>query len=163
MSQDKKRCPLMRKRRHKKQNAARRQKRVREDRRRQEASAQGKLIRELIARFASDHLIGKKIKNGELRKNLIEPPWNPPKGYEVTEVSMEDFSMEWLTAAGAQSDFALLQLHGGGYVGSRRITLIRRRFLTQPRRFAGCAKKAIAGTGFLWRGIPPEAGWRLHW
>ena len=55
MSQDKKRCPLMRKRRHKKQNAARRQKRVREDRRRQEASAQGKLIRELIARFASDH------------------------------------------------------------------------------------------------------------
>lgn len=120
MSQDKKRCPLMRKRRHKKQNAARRQKRVREDRRRQEASAQGKLIREMIARFASDHLIGKKIKNGELRKNLIEPPWNPPKGYEVTEVSMEDFSMEWLTAAGAQSDFALLQLHGGGYVGTMR-------------------------------------------
>ena len=43
-----------------------------------DASAQGTLVRELIARFTSDHLIGKKIKNGELRKKLTEPAWNVP-------------------------------------------------------------------------------------
>ena len=32
----------------------------------QEVSMQGAVMRELIARFTSDHLIGKKFKNGEL-------------------------------------------------------------------------------------------------
>ena len=85
-----------------------------------EANAQGTLIRELIARFTSDHLIGRKIKNGELRKKLVEPPWNVPNGFLLTELQMEAFTMEWLTAEHVQSERALLQLHGGGYVGTMR-------------------------------------------
>lgn len=46
-----------------------------------EASIQGTVIRELIARFTSDHLIGKKIKNGELRKKLMEPPGFPHRDF----------------------------------------------------------------------------------
>ncbi len=90
------------------------------DKTEQDASAQGRLIRELIARFASDHLIGKKIKNGEFRKNLTEPPWMVPGGFTKKEIQMEKFKMEWLTAGGGSPDRALLQLHGGGYVASMR-------------------------------------------
>ena len=46
------------------------------DKKEADASQRGIMIRELIARFTSDHLIGKKIKNGELRKKLVEPAWN---------------------------------------------------------------------------------------
>lgn len=83
-----------------------------------DASVQGTLIRELIARFTSYHLIGKKIKNGELRKKLAEPAWNVPEGFALTELQMESFAMEWLEPDRIDSDYVLLQLHGGGYVGT---------------------------------------------
>lgn len=82
-----------------------------------DASIQGTLIRELIGRFTSYHLIGKKIKNGEFRKKITEPAWNVPDGFTMTEIPMDTFAMEWLTQEGSVSDYALLQLHGGGYVG----------------------------------------------
>lgn len=85
-----------------------------------EASVQGTIIRELIARFTSDHLIGKKIKNGELRKKLVEPPWTAPQGYEMTEIAMGNFTMEWLEPETVKSQKVLLQLHGGGYIGAMR-------------------------------------------
>ena len=40
----------------------------------EEASFKGQLVRELIARVTSDHLIGQKFKNGEMRKKIVEPP-----------------------------------------------------------------------------------------
>ena len=86
----------------------------------QEASVQGTLIRELIARFTSDNLIGRKIKNGELRKKLVEPSWNVPEGFSMTEIKLETFTMEWLEPAKVNSDKVLLQLHGGGYIGAMR-------------------------------------------
>lgn len=85
-----------------------------------DASPRGMLIRELIARFTSDHMIGKKIKNGELRKKLIETPWTVPAGLHMEEIEMEQFQMEWLEADSQSSDMVLLQLHGGGYVGAMR-------------------------------------------
>ena len=36
-------------------------------------SIRGKVMRELIARVASDNLIGRKFKSGELRKKMTEP------------------------------------------------------------------------------------------
>lgn len=41
-----------------------------------EASIRGKVMRDLIARVTNEHLIGKKIKNGELRKRIsdVEAP-----------------------------------------------------------------------------------------
>lgn len=83
-----------------------------------DASIQGTLIRELIARFTSDHLIGKKIKNGELRKKLTEPAWNVPEGFTLTEMQTEAFALEWLEPDRIDSEYVLLQLHGGGYVGT---------------------------------------------
>lgn len=90
------------------------------EKRGREASAQGTLVRELIAHFASDHLIGKKIKNGEFRKKMTEPPWGVPDGFLLTEIKMDAFQMEWLASKRQNSKKVLLQLHGGGYIGSMR-------------------------------------------
>lgn len=92
----------------------------RKERLEQETSVQGTLIRELIARFTSDNLIGRKIKNGELRKKLMEPRWNVPEGFTVTELQMEKFTMEWLEPKKVNARKVLLQLHGGGYIGAMR-------------------------------------------
>ncbi len=88
------------------------------DKKEADASQRGIMIRELIARFTSDHLIGKKIKNGELRKKLVEPAWNVPDGFHMTQIDMDKFSMEWPEQG--NSNMTLLQLHGGGYVGAMR-------------------------------------------
>ena len=42
-------------------------------------SIRGKVMRELIARVASDNLIGRKFKSGELRKKMTEPEWRVPE------------------------------------------------------------------------------------
>lgn len=80
-------------------------------------------MRDLIARVTNDHLIGKKIKNGELRKKIgtAEPPWKCPDCFEMTVIEMEKFQMEFLTSKEKPNrDKIILQLHGGGYVGGMR-------------------------------------------
>ena len=39
-----------------------------------EASIAGNVMRDLIAHVTNDNLIGRKIKSGELRKKMVEPP-----------------------------------------------------------------------------------------
>lgn len=90
----------------------------------EEASFKGQLVRELIARVTSDHLIGQKFKNGEMRKKIVEPPWRCPAGFEMEEIHLPLFSMEYLTKTeGRREDRVLLQLHGGGYVGKSTIPI----------------------------------------
>ena len=43
-----------------------------------EASVKGRVVAEMLSHFTNDLKIGKKIKSGELRKRMIEPPWIPP-------------------------------------------------------------------------------------
>ncbi|MBO5523489.1 MAG: alpha/beta hydrolase [Roseburia sp.] len=88
-----------------------------------EASIRGRVMRDLIARVTNDHLIGKKIKNGELRKKIgtAEPPWKCPDCFEMTVIELEKFQMELLTSKEKPNrDKIILQLHGGGYVGGMR-------------------------------------------
>ncbi len=88
-----------------------------------EASIRGRVMRELIAHVTNDHLIGKKIKNGELRKKIgnAEPPWKCPECFTMTEVPMENFRMELLQPKEQpNTEKIILQLHGGGYVGAMR-------------------------------------------
>lgn len=85
-----------------------------------EASVRGKVVREMIARVTNDHLIGKRIKSGELRKRIgdVEPPWKCPDCFEMQIIDMGDFTMELLTPKeNSNRDKIILQLHGGGYVG----------------------------------------------
>ncbi len=134
-----------------------------------DASIQGTLIRELIGRFTSYHLIGKKIKNGEFRKKITEPAWNVPDGFTMTEIPMDTFAMEWLTQEGSVSDYALLQLHGGGYVG--KLHNAYRNFAHLYSQLgdgmsvltAGCWRKDMTERRSLWQEIPRAEGLRLRW
>lgn len=85
-----------------------------------ENSIQGKVLRELIAHFTSDNLIGRKIKSGELRKKLVEPPWKVPEHYTMSIIQRKTCTMEYLEAEVKNERMVLLQLHGGGYVGAMR-------------------------------------------
>ena len=101
-----------------------------------EGSLRGKILRDLIAHAANDHLIGKKVKNGELRRQLseTEPPWKCPDYFELTPIEMPDFKMELLQVKEGEvkkdnkegivltknNNMVILQLHGGGYVAPMR-------------------------------------------
>lgn len=80
-------------------------------------------MRDLIARVTNDHLIGKKIKSGELRKKIgtAEAPWKCPDCFQLTVIEMGAFQMELLDSReNPNRDKIILQLHGGGYVGGMR-------------------------------------------
>ncbi len=101
-----------------------------------EGSLRGKILRDLIAHAAKDHLIGKKVKNGELRRQLseTEPPWKCPDYFVLTPIEMPDFKMELLEVKEGEvkkdnkegivltknNNMVILQLHGGGYVAPLR-------------------------------------------
>lgn len=86
-----------------------------------EASIQGRVVRDMIAHFSSLNLIGRKLKSGELRKKMVEPPWKCPDIFTMTMIQMENFSMEWLELKERpNTDKVILQLHGGGYIGAMR-------------------------------------------
>lgn len=83
-----------------------------------ETSVRGRVIRDLIAHVTNTNLIGKKIKNGELRKKLEEPEWKCPDVFRHTAVQMRDFVMEYLEPReNPGCEKVILQLHGGGYIG----------------------------------------------
>ena len=86
-----------------------------------EASITGRVMRDMIAHFTNDNLIGRKIKSGEARKNMVEPPWKCPDIFNLTVIEMENFKMEWLELKeNPNEDKVILQLHGGGYIGAMR-------------------------------------------
>jgi acetyl esterase/lipase len=88
---------------------------------RHSVSVQGKVIGDLLSTITNELAIGKKIKSGELRKRLVEPPWRVPGCFSMTHIDMPDFSMKLLASVeNPNLDKVILQLHGGGYMGAVR-------------------------------------------
>lgn len=86
-----------------------------------EASIKGRVIAEMLSHLTNDFKIGKKIKSGELRKRLREPAWIPPACFNMTAIDMDNFTMKLLSLKeNPNSDYVILQLHGGGYTGAVR-------------------------------------------
>ncbi len=83
-------------------------------------SVKAKLVTDMIRFFTSQRMLGPKIQDGTLRKNLIEPPWRCPKDFLNLAVPMEDFEMELLTPRRGECGDVVLQLHGGGYIAKIR-------------------------------------------
>lgn len=106
-----------------------------------EVSVMGRVIRDMIAHVTNDNLIGRKIKTGELRKNLVEPKWHCPDCFYLEEIGMPHFKMEYLCRKESpRQDYVILQLHGGGYIGAMR---------NAYRTFAGLYCEASRGMGVL--------------
>ncbi|MCD8232151.1 MAG: alpha/beta hydrolase [Clostridiales bacterium] len=82
-----------------------------------ENTPQERVLRDLVARVYNDNLIGRKLKNGELRKKLSEPEWKVPAGYSLSVIEQQNFNMELLEPDEPSDRMIILQLHGGGYVG----------------------------------------------
>ena len=86
-----------------------------------EASVKGRVIADLLSHLTNDLQIGKKIKSGELRKRMKEPPWIVPDCFNMTHIELKNFSMKLLSLKENPSqDHVILQLHGGGYMGAVR-------------------------------------------
>lgn len=86
-----------------------------------ETSIRGKVVRDLIAHVTNDNLIGRKFKNGEIRKNLVEPPWKCPDCFTMSKIELPNFTMELLESKeNPNQEKIILQLHGGGYIGAMR-------------------------------------------
>ena len=86
-----------------------------------EASVKGRVIADLLSHLTNDLQIGKKIKSGELRKRLKEPPWIVPDCFNMTHIELKNFSMKVVSLKENPSqDHVILQLHGGGYMGAVR-------------------------------------------
>ncbi len=79
-------------------------------------SLSGVLMRDLIMNITATSS-GHKLQNGEYRKHPVEPKWRCPHNFEMEELSMPHFSMEYLTPRRLNNDRVVLQLHGGGYIG----------------------------------------------
>lgn len=79
------------------------------------------IVRDSIARMTADRLIGPKLQSGEIRKNLVEPQWKCPSCFHLTKVDLSNCQAELLSLAqNPNPDRVILQLHGGGYIGSMR-------------------------------------------
>ncbi len=83
----------------------------------EDLSLRAKILRQLIRMATSEKLIGPKIQDGTLRKNLVEPDWHCPKGYSLLKIKDKTARMELLAPPEVASDMVVLQLHGGGYIG----------------------------------------------
>ena len=106
-----------------------------------DSSIRGFILRRLIAHMTATHLLGEKIRSGELRKNLVEPKWRCPNVFTMEEISLPDFTMELLKRKDeAREDYIILQLHGGGYVGAMR---------NAYRTFAGLYNEVSGGMSVL--------------
>lgn len=79
-------------------------------------SLRGALVRELITDITAT-APGHKFQNGEYRKRPVEPKWRCPAGFQIEEIPMARFSMEYLEPRRLRDDRVILQLHGGGYIG----------------------------------------------
>ena len=76
-----------------------------------EASVKGRVVAEMLSHFTNDLKIGKKIKSGELRKRMIEPPWIPPAMFNLTGINMDHFTMKLLSLKeNPNTDYVILQL-----------------------------------------------------
>lgn len=107
----------------------------------QAPSVQGRIVRDMLAHITSGRFIGKRIKNGELRKRLVEPPWKVPECFTMKEIAMQQFTMKLLESrVSPRTDYVILQLHGGGYMGA-----VRNAYYV----FAGLYNEVSGGMGVL--------------
>ena len=84
-------------------------------------SSGGKVLSRMIAYISNESLIGKSLKTGELRKKMSEPAWTVPEPFNMTSFDMGNFSMKMLSSKeNPDLEHVILQLHGGGYMGSIR-------------------------------------------
>ncbi len=84
-------------------------------------SSRGRVLSRMINYISNESMMGKSLKTGELRKRMSEPAWTVPAPFNMTHFDMGDFTMKLLSSKeNPDTRHVILQLHGGGYMGSIR-------------------------------------------
>lgn len=84
----------------------------------QSVSRRGKLISQIVAEFNHSVYLKEHIVGENRGKSDMEKPFNYPEHMEVKRFHMPEFEMELLSWKDSESPWVILQLHGGGYVGT---------------------------------------------
>jgi len=84
-------------------------------------SSAGRVLSKMINYISNESMLGKSLKTGELRKRMSEPAWTVPAPFNMTHFDMGSFTMKLLSSKeNPDTLHVILQLHGGGYMGSIR-------------------------------------------
>lgn len=83
------------------------------------ASLRGQMAVQCIRGFTATPR-GRTYATGMGHQNPKEYRWKCPKGYTNEKLAHENFQMEFLSPDQDKNDLAVLQLHGGGYIGTLR-------------------------------------------
>lgn len=83
-------------------------------------SRRGIIAKEIISGFNANSFLRTNLIEEDREKSDIDKKFNYPEHIEVERIDLENFSMEFLTWKESDSDIAILQLHGGGYVTALR-------------------------------------------
>ncbi len=85
------------------------------------SSIRATIVRDMIARMSADRVLGPKLQKGEIRKNMVEPPWKCPACFNMTQITLAGCRAELLSPVeNPDMERIVLQLHGGGYIGAMR-------------------------------------------
>ncbi len=85
------------------------------------SSIRAAIVRDMIARMSADRVLGPKLQKGEIRKNMVEPPWKCPACFNMTQITLAGCRAELLSPVeNPDMERIVLQLHGGGYIGAMR-------------------------------------------
>lgn len=82
-----------------------------------ERGIRGKIISDMLKSIGAISGLGTKTGDGVARKKLIERPWQYFHHYVLEIINRKNYQMEWLSPRDGNHKIAILQLHGGGYVG----------------------------------------------
>ena len=76
-------------------------------------SVKGRIVTDMIRFFTAQKMLGPKIQDGTLRKNLVEAPWHCPEEYINLPIPMRQFEMERLVQVlkAASSSFCCFRCH----------------------------------------------------
>ncbi len=102
-------------------------------------SYRGKLIRDMVAEFNKNEGLREKFAAGG-SAHIQEKPFKYPDFFELEVIEMENFKMEYLKRKDMEAKLAIMQLHGGGYVGG---------FKNSYRNFAGLYSEVGNGAAVL--------------
>lgn len=80
-------------------------------------SRRARIIRDLVAEFNHNDFLKTKFREERRGISEFDKPFKYPDHLEATRYDLDNFSMEFLRRTDIASDWVLLQLHGGGYVG----------------------------------------------
>lgn len=80
-------------------------------------SKRARLIRDLVAEFNHNDFLKTKFRDEKRPVSEFDKAYRYPDFFDVKRYRLENFEMEFLRRNDLNSDWVLLQLHGGGYVG----------------------------------------------